>query len=48
MLQHDTLRGAWSPFTTSRRDIFNNNTLKMLSEKYNKTVTQFILSVLSH
>lgn len=34
---------AWSPFAAGNNDLFNNNLLKGLSVKYNKSVAQIVL-----
>lgn len=34
---------AWAPFGEGRNDMFNNQTIKQIGDKYNKTVAQVIL-----
>lgn len=34
---------SWGPFAEGKNDIFNNETLKTIAEKYNKSVAQIIL-----
>lgn len=34
---------SWGPFAEGKNDVFNNETLKTIAEKYNKSVAQIIL-----
>ncbi|WP_300733042.1 aldo/keto reductase [uncultured Helicobacter sp.] len=40
MQKHKTIMQAWSPFAKGEKDFFNNETLKNIGKKYNKSVAQ--------
>jgi len=40
---HDIQLGSWAPFAQGRNNLFNNELLKALSSKYNKSITQVVL-----
>ncbi|HIH69914.1 aldo/keto reductase [Methermicoccus shengliensis] len=43
MRKHNIQPEAWGPFAEGRNNIFENEVLKSIAEKYNKTVAQVIL-----
>lgn len=46
MRKHGTHMEAWSPFTAGKKNIFNDNTLKLISKKYGKSIAQIVLKYL--
>ncbi|MDE7255684.1 MAG: aldo/keto reductase, partial [Helicobacter sp.] len=46
MKKHNTLLQSWSPFIAGKGSILDNQTLKYLGAKYNKTPAQIILRFL--
>ncbi len=46
MKKHNTILQSWSPFIAGKGSILDNQTLKKLSAKYNKTPAQIILRFL--
>lgn len=43
MKSYDCLNQAWGPLSEGQRDIFENQVLKEISKKHNKTISQIIL-----
>jgi diketogulonate reductase-like aldo/keto reductase len=41
--EHNVQVESWGPFAEGKNDIFNNELLKIIAAKYNKTVAQIIL-----
>lgn len=46
MRKYGTHMEAWSPFTAGRKKIFDNETLKIISKKYEKSIAQIALKYL--